>query len=155
MTLDETPSPCDAILNDTPCIHCGYNLRTLRIDGLCPECGGRVADSTGPELSRLLWRYWILRAAIIALMLVFALAPTVVPWGYIPGPFPGSLNGLLLSAALQLVPLGLWVALYHFRLKRFKGRFSRTTYWVIVAFSLFCSITYLLAYEFARWTANC
>jgi len=49
-------------------------------------------------------------------MLVFALAPTIVPEHYVANILPGSFNGFLLLAALQLVPLGLWVALYHFRL---------------------------------------
>ena len=30
---------------DLQCLTCGYNLRTLRRDGLCPECGSPVADS--------------------------------------------------------------------------------------------------------------
>jgi len=30
---------------DLPCIGCEYNLRTLRADGRCPECGKEVADS--------------------------------------------------------------------------------------------------------------
>jgi len=33
------------LLGDTPCIHCGYFLRTLSRDGRCPECGQPVADS--------------------------------------------------------------------------------------------------------------
>jgi hypothetical protein len=30
---------------DLSCIHCGYNLRTLRADGVCPECGHAVRAS--------------------------------------------------------------------------------------------------------------
>lgn len=30
---------------DSPCSRCGYNLRTLACDGLCPECGHGVGDS--------------------------------------------------------------------------------------------------------------
>lgn len=30
---------------DVPCVHCTYNLRTLPIAGLCPECGKPVVDS--------------------------------------------------------------------------------------------------------------
>jgi hypothetical protein len=31
--------------HDLPCIGCGYNLRTLRWDGVCTECGHAVGDS--------------------------------------------------------------------------------------------------------------
>jgi hypothetical protein len=30
---------------DTPCVTCGYNLRTLALDGVCPECATPVWDS--------------------------------------------------------------------------------------------------------------
>jgi hypothetical protein len=30
---------------DVPCLRCGYNLRGLKIDGLCPECGAPIARS--------------------------------------------------------------------------------------------------------------
>ncbi|MHC4695721.1 MAG: hypothetical protein ACYTFA_03145 [Planctomycetota bacterium] len=30
---------------DLPCISCNYNLRTLRVDGVCPECGEAVAET--------------------------------------------------------------------------------------------------------------
>jgi hypothetical protein len=33
------------IVEDRLCIDCGYNLRGLRPDGVCPECGGAVAAS--------------------------------------------------------------------------------------------------------------
>jgi hypothetical protein len=39
------------IAEDKICIDCGYNLRGLRTDGRCPECGGEVAASLrGHEL---------------------------------------------------------------------------------------------------------
>lgn len=30
---------------DMACVGCGYNLRTLAVNGRCPECGRRVGDS--------------------------------------------------------------------------------------------------------------
>ncbi len=36
-----------------PCRTCGYDLRTLRTDGLCPECGTPVAASARPDDLRL------------------------------------------------------------------------------------------------------
>ena len=29
----------DELADNTPCVRCGYNLRGLRSDGRCPECG--------------------------------------------------------------------------------------------------------------------
>lgn len=37
---------------DRPCVGCGYNLRGLRMDGACPECGKPVADSLRGHLLR-------------------------------------------------------------------------------------------------------
>jgi hypothetical protein len=36
---------------DTPCVGCGYNLRTLRIDAICPECATPISFSL-PGLPR-------------------------------------------------------------------------------------------------------
>ena len=38
---------------DLPCVDCGYNLRTLARDGMCPECGRPVVRSTD---HRYLWQ---------------------------------------------------------------------------------------------------
>ena len=35
----------DAIGSDVPCSECGYNLRALQRDGVCPECGTLIAHS--------------------------------------------------------------------------------------------------------------
>jgi hypothetical protein len=37
--------PVEDIQVDTSCLHCGYNLRGLRVDGLCPECGSPIGRS--------------------------------------------------------------------------------------------------------------
>lgn len=53
MTDMPTAKPESAIDRDLPCVRCGYNLRTLALDGLCPECGTRVAltITLGAELA--------------------------------------------------------------------------------------------------------
>jgi hypothetical protein len=51
MSVPPLPSPADAfdatgrVGVDTACVRCGYNLRTLLADGVCPECGETVAAS--------------------------------------------------------------------------------------------------------------
>jgi len=37
---------------DLRCVECGYNLRTARKDGVCPECGGSVQPSISAFLRR-------------------------------------------------------------------------------------------------------
>jgi hypothetical protein len=38
----ENGSSAEMIARDTPCFRCGYNLRSLAMDGRCPECGKAV-----------------------------------------------------------------------------------------------------------------
>ena len=54
------PIPVSA---DTPCVHCGYNLRTLDSTGQCPECGAPVSDSTGSNLLRAADAHWLKKIA--------------------------------------------------------------------------------------------
>ncbi|MCZ6543380.1 MAG: hypothetical protein O6768_06910, partial [Planctomycetota bacterium] len=37
--------PHATIIDDLPCVSCGYNLRAARVVGVCPECGQPVSDS--------------------------------------------------------------------------------------------------------------
>jgi hypothetical protein len=39
------PSPSLVFTRDIPCIHCGYNLRTISTTALCPECGKPAIDA--------------------------------------------------------------------------------------------------------------
>ncbi len=48
------------ISRDYYCIHCGYNLRTLSVAGLCPECGHPVNDSLQTDLE-LKWLHRVRR----------------------------------------------------------------------------------------------
>jgi hypothetical protein len=50
---DVDPGLIDAagcVATDVACLGCGYNLRTLRPDGACPECGAVVAGSLRGDL---------------------------------------------------------------------------------------------------------
>jgi putative glutamine amidotransferase len=47
----------DTIANDIPCRACAYNLRGLKFDGVCPECGEPIANSfhsATAEMAKLL-----------------------------------------------------------------------------------------------------
>ena len=44
---------------DVACIKCEYNLRTLKLDGVCPECGRSVRDSLRPEALWLADPSWL------------------------------------------------------------------------------------------------
>jgi hypothetical protein len=43
------------LMRDLPCAQCGYNLRGLGDDGVCPECGAAIGESVA--------RFMIMRAA--------------------------------------------------------------------------------------------
>src|SRR5205814_2492947 len=43
--MGETVSASPFLETDVPCAQCGYNLRTLRAVGRCPECGSDVGPS--------------------------------------------------------------------------------------------------------------
>jgi|GEM_PF-3715042 len=50
--MTTTLPPSATIDHDLPCIHCGYNLRTLAHNARCPECGAAVADSLDGQLGQ-------------------------------------------------------------------------------------------------------
>jgi len=69
----------DSIDTDCACIKCGHNLRALRRDGVCPECGEPTRSSLVPgelgfaSLRALLWTRrgtacWILAFCVSALV---------------------------------------------------------------------------------------
>jgi hypothetical protein len=44
--------PMPSLDHNLPCLHCGYNLRTLSTDARCPECSAPIAASLNPALLR-------------------------------------------------------------------------------------------------------
>jgi energy-converting hydrogenase Eha subunit E len=44
---------------DVPCVHCRYNLRTLRGDARCPECGQAVLDTLNATTGPVALRQWV------------------------------------------------------------------------------------------------
>src|SRR5688572_7707778 len=47
------------VLADAPCRRCSYNLRSLSLDGLCPECGTPVGLSVQGDLLRYSDPKWL------------------------------------------------------------------------------------------------
>jgi hypothetical protein len=95
------------IEQDVPCPDCGYNLRGLRLDGKCPECGRPTIDTfarplrsrTGVLAEEMLRRPARLLVIVLAWWVAVALAG-----GYLPGPlFRPAYLALSLAAAVGLV----------------------------------------------------
>src|SRR5687768_15684955 len=72
------PVPPATLQHDVPCVRCGYDLRGLSDDGLCPECGAGIGDSlarfvqTRAAAARPLAempRAWVVKLAIGCTML--------------------------------------------------------------------------------------
>jgi hypothetical protein len=53
------PPPTPQVIDDLPCRTCGYNLRTLATDAVCPECATPIAASLGGELLRYADPNWL------------------------------------------------------------------------------------------------
>lgn len=71
-------SQAGAVAQERACLRCGYSLRALAVDGVCPECGTAVADSlrgnllrySSPEyLSRLHRGAFLAEAAVVVTLL--------------------------------------------------------------------------------------
>ena len=66
------------VATDVGCVGCGYNLRTLRIDALCPECAKPVVASLRPDDLRFADTKWLRRvragvtSLLMAVLAVFA-----------------------------------------------------------------------------------
>lgn len=111
-TAGASVSPLDAagrVAVDVLCSECGYNLRTLHIQGLCPECGAPVARAADlkPKYAR-----WLgdTAAAVVALGLVATGIPVIafLCWLLI-------LTNGIAGADDLLLPLGLFgLVLYVF-----------------------------------------
>jgi len=44
----------ESLTEDLPCVRCGYNLRGLKAEGNCPECGASVGKSLDFATERIL-----------------------------------------------------------------------------------------------------
>lgn len=64
INVSELPAvPAGQVADDIPCIHCNYNLRTLHLDAVCPECGSPVSLTVRADLLRFSNPQWVERLA--------------------------------------------------------------------------------------------
>ncbi len=57
--VDQRYDEAPVIEHDLSCMICGYNLRALPPEGLCPECGTDIARSTQGDLLKFADRNWV------------------------------------------------------------------------------------------------
>lgn len=112
------PTQHVAITADTPCRKCGYNLRGLGSDGLCPECGTPIAVSISGDLLRYCEPAWVQRLARgarliiagVAVIILGAIASVVIgAVSGIRGTSPAILSALAGFAGNALIVIGSWL----------------------------------------------
>ncbi|GDX98717.1 hypothetical protein LBMAG48_11210 [Phycisphaerae bacterium] len=131
-TVQPPPLPAPAIVADTPCVGCGYNVRSMELTAMCPECGTPVAATLDGGLRHAPEDY--LRRMVLATRLIhwgmiaycggavfFGLLGVLFgDWlsavGLPAGPMRGSGGGIMLWTLIIVVPvitmlLGFWMFL--------------------------------------------
>lgn len=98
-TVEVLTSADGALEKDMLCSRCGYNLRGLKLEGLCPECGSPVSRSVYGNLLRYAEPDWInkLRKGI-----------AVKLWGMLIGLGIGVIAGI--SAVVGMPPVMISIA---------------------------------------------
>src|SRR5437763_2552116 len=86
LVIDDTLASIDA---DIPCRLCGYDLRGLRRDGRCPECGDAVtlsiaAASASTRRLTLCDPVWLRSLIAGCVAMVVATCLSQVPWQMVP-----------------------------------------------------------------------
>lgn len=82
-----------AIAEDSECKRCGYNLRGLKEDGRCPECGTPIGLSTQGDLLCFADPEWVEKVGH---------GMTIILWMMLIGVIIGALAGFLAAVGFQL-----------------------------------------------------
>lgn len=73
------------LIENIGCRRCGYNLRSLQTDAVCPECGAAVVISIHGYYLRFAPLDWVRRLALGAKLLLASIATAFVGWLAIMG----------------------------------------------------------------------
>lgn len=92
------------LLDEMSCRKCGYTLRGLRLEGVCPECATPVGRSVRGDLLRYSDPEWVESLARGMNWIVFGIVAGVV-MGCVGGGFAGAMGGAVGPAGL-LIMLG-------------------------------------------------
>lgn len=105
----KVPAPAQPLTEDLRCTRCGYNLRGLTLDKLCPECATPIARSIHGNLLRYADPEWLDKLRLGAALML---------WNILIGVVLGLAVGLLMMVGLPQVVvsivsmlaglLGLW-----------------------------------------------
>jgi hypothetical protein len=107
--LPPIPLP-QVVLNDLPCRTCGYNLRTLSVEKICPECATPVAASLKGDLLSGCDPDWLAELGRGGRLLIVSYILSWVMYGYGMGMVPRTGIQLIVTAAIFLLRLaGVWM----------------------------------------------
>jgi hypothetical protein len=97
---EDVPAADVFVTEDMLCVHCGYNVRGLPVDGRCPECGTPVSWSLRGDLLRHADPEWLDR---------LRLGTVLKLWNIVLGIGLGIVGAILVSVGVpqwMLLPLG-------------------------------------------------
>ncbi len=89
---ENSSRPLDAdvhVVADLPCGSCGYNLRTLSLGGVCPECARPVRQSMAARFLRCADAAWVRQLARGVLLLIVGVFVFFVGRVFVLTPMPG------------------------------------------------------------------
>jgi len=139
---------------DLPCVACGYNLRTLRVDSVCPECAAPVERSFRQVHLRWADAGWVgtlaggagfLAASCVLLCLCVALAMLAHALG--GAGFAGTVAFGIASGVLALVGILFLTAPDPAEFGRFEAlRWRRPARWCLGLFAAIVGVSVLLVF---------
>jgi hypothetical protein len=112
MPSSDSTIPAAAIIEtDVPCRSCGYNLRTLAVAGICPECATPVSESLRGDLLRYADPNFLRRLMVGTRLVYWATALLIFYSVFVGGVFHSIYRtlGICLVAASALIALGTWL----------------------------------------------
>ncbi len=136
-------APSTHIDRDVGCVRCGYNLRGLNQNSLCPECASPIAESLKAQWIGNADRKWLTRIVIGAMLLSGAFLSRTLAAGLIAlGAGPGFLLAwvTIFSIVAVLQPIGVWMIT---RIERGDSLIEpRLSAWMMRIFAILAALGY-------------